>query len=127
MGLFINPKRERDYVPVGDRGLPPEQQHHFKLRCLTATQYESRKDLSNEVDAKMPNVQRVLLGTWQLYTLRYGLFGIEGPATAVPFVIDPRSGYVADSFLDTLHPVLRRELALEIERLSTVGADDLLD
>jgi len=127
MGLFINPKREKAYVPREELSLPPEQQHRFKLRCLTASHYESRKDLANEVDASVPNMQRVLLGTWLLYTLRYGLVGVEGAAFPAPFTIDPMTGYVSDEFIDTLSPQVRREIALQIEALSTVTTEDLKD
>lgn len=127
MGLFINPKREKVIVLLAEKDLPPEQQHKFKIRCLTAAQYESRKDLSNEVDASAPNEQRVLLGSWLIYTLRYGLIGVEGAPFPTPFLISPATGYVADAFIDTLHPKVRREIALQIEALSTVTADDLKD
>jgi len=119
MGLFTDPKRTEVYVPKEEREKPENERISFKIRVLTAREYEMRKDLVQGTD---PN-QFFKMGTWTMTTLRSGLVGVEGPG-APNFETGP-SGMVSDDFLDLLMPQLRDELAGAIDRLCRIGPEEL--
>lgn len=124
MPTFVNPKRTSTYVLESELQLPPEQQHRWHLKALSAAEWETRRDISRDIDEETGR-SRVLLGAWTMATVRYCLTGVEGPPGPVPFARDPITGYVTDEFLDSLHPDTRRALSLEIDRISKLDHSDV--
>lgn len=124
MPIYVDPKRKKRHVPLEDVAKPPEQQHWFDIRPLTAAEWEQRKDLCREID-EVSGRTRINLGAWTMATVRFGLAGAGGPAGPLPFSTDQASGYVSDEFLDTIHPEMRRELANAIDALSRLDFNDV--
>lgn len=122
MSLFIDPNRTKRFIVEEERGLDPSLQHVFILKTLKSREYTERYDRCRDhMDGDL--VARLNLGSWQRWTLYYGLVGAEG-AFPVPFSLDPNTGHVSETFLDSLHPNVRRDLAMEIDRLSKLAHDD---
>ncbi len=123
MSLFVNPKRKVRYVPVSERELAPERQTAFILKTLSHREWEERQDYSR-ILYETERQARVNGGAWIRWTLVFGLVGVEGAPTPLPFGEGPR---VTDEFLDSLMPSLRLELANEVERISKLAYDDPKD
>lgn len=126
MALFIDPARKARYTPEEEQAKEfTGERHVFLLRCLTAREWQDRSDGSREAWNDGSGRVKINLGSWERLTLKYGLIGVEGPgAFPVPFAIDPFTGRVSDEFLDSLHPDLRRELAVQIDRISKLDRAD---
>lgn len=117
MGLFIEPKIV-PYVPKEDREKPPEAQVVFDLKVLSAREFAAVQDQA--LDEYGLGMRR---GSYVFGLLKYGVRGARGPGVP-PFEVDPKTGLVADSFLDRLTGGLRIEISNFLDDLNVLGDDE---
>lgn len=120
MPLWIDPHRTINWTPEEFRSKPPSEQPVFKLRVMTARQYELRKDIIRG-DELPDGAFAIKTGTFIYETCRMGCVGYEGPRPqGMPVFALDAEGLCPHTFLDFLHPDIRREMAGAIEKNNKV-------
>ena len=120
MGLFIDPKREIEYVIKSEREKPEAERTTFRLRALTAREFATFRDRASTRDADGKLETNVFLFDVEL--LRLALVGWSGKdAPKFPGTDTPES---VEAGLDMLSPEVRDELSLEAWKMNRVEDDE---